>query len=495
MNEHDSERIAGLLEADGLERDRRRRRRRRRRAQHLLHPGERRQQALRHPRPPQVGEGPRARACRSWSAAAWPRRTATSIQRAGAARRRGVRHPQRAPGRRPAPRGPSAAVRSPRSSRRRSDDHAPSRRPCRSGARCPTRPGSRSRSAATTAARSASCPPVRGKEISRPFDEIVGRGRGGSPPTASVEVTLLGQNVNSYGRDLHAGAGPACSPTSLATLRVGAVDGIRRVRYTSPHPKDLRPETIAAMAETPAVCEHLHLPLQAGQRPGAGRHAPRLHRRALPRAPGRGPGRASPTWPSPPTSSSASPARPTTTSSARSRWWPRPSYDSAYTFIYSPRPGTEAADRVDEFVPPERGRPSGSSGCGSSSSARRWPATEARVGRIEEVLVEGPSKKDPTVAHRPHPPEQARALRRRDARSGRAPSPPCGSPSAGAAPPARRAGRGHRAAAPPHRHPRARRLITITDGALRRPGRRVASCRRSLARPQRAVRRHRVRAA
>ena len=77
MNEHDSERIAGLLEADGLEEADQRRGRRRRRPQHLLHPGERRQQALRHPRPPQVAEGPQARACRSWSPAAWPRRTAT----------------------------------------------------------------------------------------------------------------------------------------------------------------------------------------------------------------------------------------------------------------------------------------------------------------------------------------------------------------------------------------------------------------------------------
>ena len=75
-----------------------------------------------------------------------------------------------------------------------------------------------------------------------------------------VEVTLLGQNVNSYGRDL-----TRRRPLFAELLAaVGAVDGIRRVRYTSPHPKDLRPETIAAMASTPSVCEHLHLPLQSG---------------------------------------------------------------------------------------------------------------------------------------------------------------------------------------------------------------------------------------
>ena len=114
------------------------------------------------------------------------------------------------------------------------------------------------------------------------------RGRRRSLARGTVEITLLGQNVNSYGRDLTTRwrAQPArgspsspCSPVRrwvsegasrprplFADLlrALGAVPGIRRVRFTSPHPKDLRPETIAAMAETPAVCEQLHLPLQSG---------------------------------------------------------------------------------------------------------------------------------------------------------------------------------------------------------------------------------------
>ncbi len=102
-------------------------------------------------------------------------------------------------------------------------------------------------------------PSVRGGEVSRQQDDLVSEvralaGRG------VTEVTLLGQNVNSYGRDL-----TRRRPLFAALLRaVGAVEGIRRVRFTSPHPKDLRPETIAAMAETPEVCNHLHLPLQSG---------------------------------------------------------------------------------------------------------------------------------------------------------------------------------------------------------------------------------------
>ena len=102
-------------------------------------------------------------------------------------------------------------------------------------------------------------PQVRGPEVSRPVDDIVAEVASLSS-RGVTEVTLLGQNVNSYGRDL-----TRRHPLFAQLLRaVGAVDGVRRVRYTSPHPKDLRPETIAAMAETASVCEHLHLPLQSG---------------------------------------------------------------------------------------------------------------------------------------------------------------------------------------------------------------------------------------
>ena len=100
---------------------------------------------------------------------------------------------------------------------------------------------------------------MRGPEASRTLDDIVAEvellARSGV-----TEVTLLGQNVNSYGRDI-----TKRRPLFAELLRrVGAVEGIGRVRFTSPHPKDLRPETIEAMAETPEVCEQLHLPLQSG---------------------------------------------------------------------------------------------------------------------------------------------------------------------------------------------------------------------------------------
>src|ERR1700729_122860 len=102
-------------------------------------------------------------------------------------------------------------------------------------------------------------PSVRGPEVSRPMDDILAEVELLAQRGVS-EVTLLGQNVNSYGRDI-----TRRRPLFAALLCVvGAVDGIGRVRFTSPHPKDLRPETIEAMATVPEVCEQLHLPLQSG---------------------------------------------------------------------------------------------------------------------------------------------------------------------------------------------------------------------------------------
>ncbi len=114
-------------------------------------------------------------------------------------------------------------------------------------------------------------PSVRGREVSRRMGDIVHEveelARDGV-----VEVTLLGQNVNSYGRDLGAGQ---YRPQFADLLRaIDAIDGIERIRFTSPHPKDLRADTIAAMAECATVCEHLHLPLQSG----SDRTLARMHR-------------------------------------------------------------------------------------------------------------------------------------------------------------------------------------------------------------------------
>src|SRR5215213_6654453 len=103
-------------------------------------------------------------------------------------------------------------------------------------------------------------PSTRGREVSRPADELVAEVERVAAEGVK-EVTLLGQNVCSYGRDLQKGA-----KSTFAELlaMVDEIGGVERIRYTSPHPKDIREDVIAAHAELPSVCEHIHLPLQSG---------------------------------------------------------------------------------------------------------------------------------------------------------------------------------------------------------------------------------------
>jgi tRNA-2-methylthio-N6-dimethylallyladenosine synthase len=230
-------------------------------------------------------------------------------------------------------------------------------------------------------------PSVRGPEVSRPLEDIVAEvellARRGV-----TEVTLLGQNVNSYGRDI-----TKRRPLFAALLRAaGAVDGIGRIRFTSPHPKDLRPETIDAMADTPEVCEQLHLPLQSGsdkvlRAMRRGYTAQRyLERLAAARAavddlavttdvivgfPGE----------------TEADFEDTLGVCAEV------GYDSAFTFIFSPRPGTRAAAMESEFVPADviaERFDRLKTVIDRSALARH----QARVGRSEEVLVEGVSRRD-----------------------------------------------------------------------------------------------------
>jgi tRNA-2-methylthio-N6-dimethylallyladenosine synthase len=236
-------------------------------------------------------------------------------------------------------------------------------------------------------------PAVRGREISRPFDQVVPE-VGALAAAGTTEVTLLGQNVNSYGRDLEA---RQFRPRFADLLRaVGSVDGIRRVRYTSPHPKDLRPETIDAMATTPAVCEHLHLPLQAGSdRVLAAMHRGYTAARYLERL-----AAARQAIPDLAVTTDLIVGFPGETDDDFERTLEvvaEAEYDSAYTFVFSPRPGTEAAGMSEQFVP-------------ADVVAERFERLRvvversalakhrARIGGTEEVLVEGPSKKDAAMA-------------------------------------------------------------------------------------------------
>jgi tRNA-2-methylthio-N6-dimethylallyladenosine synthase len=230
-------------------------------------------------------------------------------------------------------------------------------------------------------------PAVRGPEVSRPLRDIVAEVEG-LARRGVTEVTLLGQNVNSYGRDI-----TRRRPLFADLLRdIGAVDGIGRIRFTSPHPKDLRPETIEAMATVPEVCEQLHLPLQSGSdrvlsAMRRGYTAERyLERLAAARAAIDDLGVTTDVIVGFPGETEKD-FEDTLAVVAEA------SYDSAYTFIFSPRPGTRAADMEDEFIAPEviAERFDRLKTVVDRSSLSRH---QGRVGRTEEVLVEGVSRRN-----------------------------------------------------------------------------------------------------
>ncbi|MBS1195845.1 MAG: tRNA ((37)-C2)-methylthiotransferase MiaB, partial [Actinobacteria bacterium] len=197
-------------------------------------------------------------------------------------------------------------------------------------------------------------PIVRGPEISRRPGEIIEE-VGRLAADGVVEVTLLGQNVNSYGRDL--GVDGRRRPVFADLLRrVGEVPGIRRVRFTSPHPKDMREDVARAMAETPAVCEHLHLPLQSGSarvlRAMQRGYTPRrfLDRLAMMRD--GVPGLAVTT-----DVIVGFPGETEADFRATMEVMEEAGFDGAFMFVYSPRPGTPAAaweGQVDPAVSAER---------------------------------------------------------------------------------------------------------------------------------------------
>jgi len=232
-------------------------------------------------------------------------------------------------------------------------------------------------------------PSTRGREVSRDPGELVAEieklARDGVR-----EVTLLGQNVNSYGRDL-----PKGSRIRFSDLlrQIDLIDGVDRIRYTSPHPKDMREDVIAAHAELPSLCEHIHLPLQSGSSPilkamrrtyNRERYLDRVAmiREHIPDCaittdiivgfPGE----------------SDEDFEQTMEVVEEVR------YDGAFTFIYSPRRETEAAT-LENQVPHEVKRERMERLVDAVQRIQHERA-QRFVGRTMDVLVEGPSRTDPS---------------------------------------------------------------------------------------------------
>ena len=229
-------------------------------------------------------------------------------------------------------------------------------------------------------------PSTRGREVSRPAAELAAEAERLAADGVK-EVTLLGQNVNSYGRDLR----PRVEFSELLAM-IDAVDGIERIRYTSPHPKDMREDVIRAHAELPSLCEHIHLPLQSGSSTILKRmrrtydQQRYLDRVALIRE----------HVPDCAITTDIIVGFPGETEDDFQQTLDvveQVRYDSAFTFIFSPRRGTEAAqfdDQVPHPVKRERMER-------LVEAVQRIAHERAQrfVGRELEVLVEGPSRTDP----------------------------------------------------------------------------------------------------
>ncbi len=260
-------------------------------------------------------------------------------------------------------------------------------------------------------------PSTRGREVSRPLEELVDEARAMAADGVR-EITLLGQNVNSYGRDLRILDASSSAAFTRVRAREGSrdqttrinpgrprsrtfaellyaldqIDGIERIRYMSPHPKDMRKDVIRAHADLPSLCEHIHLPLQSG----SSRILKAMHRtydreRYLDRValirehvpdvalttdiivgfPGETEGDFEQTL----------------------ELAEQVGYDGAFTFIFSPRRGTEAATMTDATVP-HPVKVERLQRLVEVVQRRAHERAQRFVGRTLEVLVEGQSRTD-----------------------------------------------------------------------------------------------------
>jgi tRNA-2-methylthio-N6-dimethylallyladenosine synthase len=232
-------------------------------------------------------------------------------------------------------------------------------------------------------------PSTRGREVSRDPAQLVSEAEALAADGVR-EVTLLGQNVNSYGRDL-----PRESRIGFSELlgRIDAIEGIDRIRYTSPHPKDMKEEVIRAHAELPALCEHIHLPLQSGSSTVLKRMRRTYDRR-------RYMDRVSLIREHVPDCAITTdiivgfPGETEADFEQTLEVVEEVGYDGAFTFVFSPRRETEAAELEEQVPHPvkvermER--------LVELVQARATERAQRFVGREMEVLVEGTSRTDET---------------------------------------------------------------------------------------------------
>ncbi len=240
-------------------------------------------------------------------------------------------------------------------------------------------------------------PSTRGREVSRPSQELVAEVETMAADGVR-EVTLLGQNVNSYGRDLPGAPAPGGArgqrPTFAGLLgAIDAIPGIERIRYTSPHPKDMREDVIRAHAELPSVCEHIHLPLQSGSS-----RVLKAMRRTYDR--GRYLDRVALIREHVPDVALTTdiivgfPGEEESDFEQTLEVVREVAYDGAFTFLFSPRRGTEAA-ALEAGVVPHPVKVERMQRLVEAVQEGAYERAQRFVGRTVEVLVEGSSRTDP----------------------------------------------------------------------------------------------------
>jgi tRNA-2-methylthio-N6-dimethylallyladenosine synthase len=227
-------------------------------------------------------------------------------------------------------------------------------------------------------------PHVRGRELSRPSDKIISEIEA-LVSQGVVEVMLLGQNVNSYGK-----LTPGELNFAQLLARIDQIDGLERIRFTTSHPQDLSPELIEAFAALPRLCEHLHLPVQSGSdtvlarmRRGYTRaeyldRIERLRRRC------------------PEVALSTDiivgfPGESDVEFAETLELLEQLEYDEIFSFLYSPRPQTVSAKIYADDVPEnvKKLRLKEVQVLQRTISLRK---NRRRMGDLEEILVDGPSK-------------------------------------------------------------------------------------------------------
>jgi tRNA-2-methylthio-N6-dimethylallyladenosine synthase len=233
-------------------------------------------------------------------------------------------------------------------------------------------------------------PTTRGPEASRPVAEVVDEVRA-LVDRGVVEVTLLGQTVNSYGKGLAPGRG-----IGLHTLLAGLdpIPGLERIRFITSHPRFMGASLIAAMADLEKVCEYLHLPVQSGSdrilRRMARGHTAARYRETIDRCRERIPGFTVAT-----DFIVGFPGETDEDFEATRRLMEDIRFQGSFVFKYSPRPGTRAAEKMEDDVP-ERVKRERNAALLGAQERISGELNAARVGSVEEVLVEGVSKNDPS---------------------------------------------------------------------------------------------------